>query len=125
MNHAIISLGCNHGDRQASIEKALSLLSPWIVESTPPYENPDRYGRQVPCYLNVVTRVEFEMSLEEFSEQCKTIEQECGRTPRDKSTGLVAMDIDVVIYNDRVVSEPDYATDYFTQGYRFLSKNRP
>ncbi|MDE6384423.1 MAG: 2-amino-4-hydroxy-6-hydroxymethyldihydropteridine diphosphokinase [Paramuribaculum sp.] len=72
-------------------------------------------------YNNMVGRILCSMGFEELNGLMKQWEGEAGRIPRSKS---VPLDIDIVIFDGRVVRPRDYSQEYFLSGYRALDHDR-
>ncbi|MDE6450521.1 MAG: 2-amino-4-hydroxy-6-hydroxymethyldihydropteridine diphosphokinase [Muribaculaceae bacterium] len=124
MNRAVISLGSNINGKESIISRALDTLGVKIAEATPPYMDPDDNDNTRP-YLNIVAVIETDMDYETARTHFKQIEKEAGRTPSDKATGLIPLDIDIVIFNDRIIKPEDFERPYFIHGYRLLRNTRP
>ena len=123
MNHAYLSIGSNTGDRKLNVQRAIELLSSNhidVLDDTDIYETPCCHGHG-PDYLNTVIHVGCERNLSEVTSLTKQIERQMGRTPQDKGTGIVPIDIDVVIWNSQIVRPTDYDHEYFKKGYRILN----
>jgi len=106
---AYVALGSNIGDRRLWIERALQALnaSPGaslkavsrIVETKPlgPKNQPD--------YLNGVAKIETTLSPVELLDRLLEIEQSLGRK-RLKRWGPRTIDLDILLYGDRIVDHP-------------------
>ena len=53
--------------------------------------------------------------IEEVLRQLKVFEQKMGRDARDKQTGVVIIDIDLVIWNDKVLKPEDMQRTYVAE----------
>lgn len=64
----------------------------------------------------------FNTSLSEEDVHCilKRVETEHGRKPEDKICGIVRIDIDLLIYNGRILKEKDLTRDYIRAGLEEL-----
>ena len=69
-------------------------------------------------YLNAVAVGETKCEQNEFNLMLKDYEKSSGRTPEAKKTGVVPIDLDIVIFNDQIVRHKDYSYDFFKIGYR-------
>jgi 2-amino-4-hydroxy-6-hydroxymethyldihydropteridine diphosphokinase len=106
-----LGLGANLGDREANIRRALELLAgkgvgvrvvSALVE-TEPVGGPS--GQ--PKFINGATLVETDLSPRELLIACGEVEQALGR---DRSQGRWAartIDIDILVYGQRVIDAPD------------------
>jgi len=107
---AYLSLGSNLGDRAANLQAALAQLevaghslAVSAFYETQPVDLPD--GVQQPWFLNCVAAIETEMTPRELLTVALRIEAEMGRL-RMKEKGPRNIDIDIVLFADRVVDEP-------------------
>jgi len=103
-----LSLGSNLGDREAHIRKALEKLDQkgivLVMKSslyeTEPVDVPDQ-----PDFLNLVCQVETPLEPESLLAACQEIESEMGRL-RKTIRGARNIDIDIIFYGRRIVTEP-------------------
>ncbi len=109
MHMATLGLGANLGDRLRSLQSAVDLLaaegvravaSSRVWETDPVGGPPDQ-----PPYLNAVIRTETEAGPHEVLAACNHVEAELGRT-REVRWGPRTIDIDVLLYDELIVSEP-------------------
>ena len=116
MPRCLIALGANLGDRTATFSKALDRLSAaadtavlarsrWI--ETAPIGGPS--GQ--PPFLNGAAIVETTLDVEAFHRRLAEIESELGRT-RLLRWGARAIDLDVLLYEDRIVDTPQLAVPH-------------
>jgi len=97
------SLGSNLGDREANLRAAIERLP--VLRVSPAYETePVDYTEQ-PWFLNVVVEAETGLSPRELLEAALRIEQDLGRV-RTLAKGPRTIDIDILLYGDRVIDEP-------------------
>ena len=117
--NAIIVIGSNYGDRDTHILNAMEGLSRicTIKYKSDVYESPDylEIGKK---YLNQVVVVCTDVSETDLNLQIKKIEAESGRTAQSRKRGEVPLDIDIVIWNGEIRRPEDYASTYFTKGYK-------
>jgi len=108
---AYVGLGSNLGDREAGIERALEGLGrhegievvTWASTiETEPVGGPPGQGR----YLNSVVALDTTLSPRGLLEACMKVEQGLGRR-REVRWGPRTIDMDILLYGDEVVSEPD------------------
>ncbi len=113
MEHtAIISLGSNVKEKATILSNAIKLLDVNILSMTQPYIDPDDNNETAP-YLNVVALIETAHSYESTRLRFKDIETQLGR---DRSKEAVAIDIDIVVWNNEIVRTHDYNRPYFKRG---------
>lgn len=109
MNTAYLSLGSNIGDREAQLRQAICLLNrhPEVatIQLSSIYETaPVGYTDQEP-FLNLVARVETELTAFGLLDLCQSIEQALHRE-RLIRWGPRTVDLDILLYNhDNMESE--------------------
>lgn len=106
---AYLGLGSNLGDRLARIEEACARLRATTrisaLECSPVYETAPVGGPAQACFLNAVARIETTLAPRALLVACLAIEQDMGRV-REARNGPRTIDLDVLLYADRVVAEP-------------------
>ena len=102
-----LSLGSNLGDRQANLREAVGMLSeagPLLALSpfyeTQPVDVPDQ-----PWFLNCIVATETNLSPRELLQLALRIESAMGRL-RLRDKGPRKIDIDLLLFGDRVVDQP-------------------
>ncbi|MCM1519961.1 MAG: 2-amino-4-hydroxy-6-hydroxymethyldihydropteridine diphosphokinase [Lachnoclostridium sp.] len=114
-----IGLGSNTGNREENIKRAIdflqSILSDTEVSSI--YESPAFNGVDGP-YLNAVVHGFTSIEPEELINKLKSWEESEGR--EKNGHGEVVIDLDLVIYNFRILRQEDFERHYFNKGYREL-----
>jgi 2-amino-4-hydroxy-6-hydroxymethyldihydropteridine diphosphokinase len=122
MAHVYLSLGSNLGDRLALLRAAVARLreaglalraaSP-LYESEPWEAEPGQTESERPWYLNCVVEVETTLPPRALLERLQAIEAALGRTrapdetPEARRFTARTLDIDILFYDDAVVSAPD------------------
>ena len=99
-----LGLGSNLGDREAILSNGIDSLARKVVieQVSSLYETePVGYADQ-PWFLNAVIRGDTELNPEELLDFVKDIERDLGRKPSFRY-GPRSMDIDILLYGDRVV----------------------
>jgi 2-amino-4-hydroxy-6-hydroxymethyldihydropteridine diphosphokinase len=108
-----LSLGSNLGDKEGNILRAYTLIeqrighiarksslhrtAPWGFESSNDF-------------LNSVIAIETSLTPRELLTETQRIEKEIGRTAKTSAAGTYQdrlIDIDILIYNDLIIDEPD------------------
>lgn len=122
MARVYLSLGSNLGDRRALLKEAVhrlgrleatELVAASRLYETEPWEGePGRTRGEDPWYLNCVVAIETRLPPRALLGQLQAVETELGRSrpPGTPEAGRVAprtLDIDVLFYDDQVVSVPD------------------
>jgi 2-amino-4-hydroxy-6-hydroxymethyldihydropteridine diphosphokinase len=99
-----VGLGANLGDRAAAIRAAAEALGarrlstiretePWGLEEQPPF-------------LNAVAELETELEPRALLDRLLAVERELGRVRTGPRWGPRTIDLDLLVYGDRVVDEP-------------------
>jgi len=106
-----LGLGANLGDRRENIDAALAALRshPRIrVKAVSSFIDTDPVGGPPgqPVYLNGAARLETDLAPQELLTECKRIERALGRRDGPR-WGPRPVDLDILLYDDRVVDEPD------------------
>jgi 2-amino-4-hydroxy-6-hydroxymethyldihydropteridine diphosphokinase len=104
---AYLSLGSNLGDRAANLRSAVTqlgvagrLLAVSALYETQPVDVPDQ-----PWFLNCVAAIETDQTPRELLQLALRVEAAMGRL-RMREKGARNIDIDVVLFGDRIVDEP-------------------
>ena len=108
MIRAAIGLGSNLGDRARHIGDAVSSLSELgsVVRVSSLYETAPVGGPDQGPYLNGVVVFETDLPVRDLLTRCLEIEKEHGRERRER-WGPRTLDLDVLLYGEQVVAEPD------------------
>ncbi len=107
---AFIALGANLGDRRATFERAIDLLTEPLHVSVQScsalYETAAVGGpANQPPYLNAVLSVATELSPHELLAALLQTEDACGRQ-RAERHGPRTLDLDLLLYDDLVLADP-------------------
>ncbi|MBI5413427.1 2-amino-4-hydroxy-6-hydroxymethyldihydropteridine diphosphokinase [Candidatus Peregrinibacteria bacterium] len=106
MAKVYLSLGSNLGDRQKTIEEAVSYLKKEageVLKISKIYETqPVGVGEQ-PWFLNCAFELETQLPPKELLKICQKIEKKLGRTDKGKLTPRT-IDLDILFYDDVVVT---------------------
>ena len=111
MTRAFVGLGANLGDREGTIRRAVELLDAEpgvdvVALSTLRETDPVGYADQ-PTFVNGAVAIETELSPRELLERLLALERELGRVRGESPRfGPRAIDLDLLLYGDRVVEEP-------------------
>jgi 2-amino-4-hydroxy-6-hydroxymethyldihydropteridine diphosphokinase len=112
MSRAFLSLGSNLGDRRAYLRAAvdalgrgpkMKLLGVSKVYETAPVEVED----EQPDYLNCVVELECGVSAVELLRYCEGVEAALGRERKGEKAPRT-VDIDVLLFGQEVVEEPEF-----------------
>jgi 2-amino-4-hydroxy-6-hydroxymethyldihydropteridine diphosphokinase len=117
LSRAYIGLGANLGDREATIRRAVELLGAdpgieLVAVSTLRETDPVDYADQPP-FLNGAVAVETELEPLALLDRLLAVERELGRV-RDEGLryGPRTIDLDLLLYGDRLVDEPGLAVPH-------------
>jgi len=107
MTRAFLGLGSNVGDRLGFLRGAVESLGPSVVGVSPVYET-DPVGGPVDQgpYLNIVVELRTDLAPRELLAVAQRLESGAGRV-RDVRWGPRTLDVDVLLYGDEQVDEPD------------------
>jgi 2-amino-4-hydroxy-6-hydroxymethyldihydropteridine diphosphokinase len=105
-----LGLGANIGNREANLRMALRGLTRMArVEAVSSLYETDPIGsvKDQPAFYNAVCRIETGLEPESLLRLLKTIELEIGRRPGGPVGGARPIDLDILLYEDRVHESPD------------------
>jgi 2-amino-4-hydroxy-6-hydroxymethyldihydropteridine diphosphokinase len=110
---AYVALGSNLGDREAAIRAALAALAavPGVeVVAVSSLRETDPVGfLDQPRFLNGAAAVETTLAPAELLRTLLEVERSLGRTREGPPRGPRTIDLDLLLYGDRVVDEPGLA----------------
>jgi 2-amino-4-hydroxy-6-hydroxymethyldihydropteridine diphosphokinase len=105
-----VGIGSNLGDRKAHIRRALELLAsePGIeVEQISQIRETDPVGVvDQPRFLNAAARLTTDLEPRALLDRLLAVEQALGRVRTGVRYGPRTIDLDLLLYGDRVVDEP-------------------
>ena len=111
-----MGLGGNIGDRRGYLDRALALLveEPGVeVVAVSSFRETDPVGYlDQPAFLNAACAVETALSPRELLERLLAIERRLGRKRAGPRFGPRTIDLDLLLYDDEVVAEPDLAVPH-------------
>ena len=110
MSRAFIGIGSNEGDRLQHISRAVQRLRdlPGIeLEQMATIYDTEPVGPPQPDYLNTVVSIATTLEPRPLLDRLKAIERDLGRTPSAARWGPRVIDLDLLLYDDRIVHEPD------------------
>lgn len=104
---AYLSLGSNLGDRMAHLRTAIEQLATagTVAAVSGIYEAEPVELEQQPWFLNCVIQLDTDLSPQSLLKAILNIEQQMGRI-RLKDKGPRVIDIDIILFGDRVIDEP-------------------
>ena len=125
MDHPVpctISIGSNAPEREKYVERAIEHLRNHLTKCSVSsiYETDAINGKDAP-YLNAVLYGQTSLNVASLVKFLKDWETEEGRS-RDMvaGDGCVLIDLDLVIFNSRILRPKDFERHYFNIGYREL-----
>ena len=111
MARVFLGLGSNQGDRLANLSRAVQRVGETagirVVQMATMYETRPMGGPPQEDFLNTVVEIETTLPPRELLSALKTVEVGLGRTPSRERWGPRVIDLDLLLYDDRVVQEPD------------------
>lgn len=118
MNKLVICIGSNTANREEIIEKTIERLDCLLSDTrqSSVYECASHSGIGAP-YINTVISGATNLSYEQVRTITKNLEIEMGRTPQSKEIGVMPLDIDIVLCNDKIIHPRDYELYHFRHGY--------
>ena len=108
MNIAYISAGSNIGDREANLDFGARRLGEHgkLIRKSSVFETEPMGYVDQPCFLNQVFELETALTPFELLAFCNEIERDGGRV-RTFPNAPRTLDLDILLYDDRIISEPD------------------
>jgi 2-amino-4-hydroxy-6-hydroxymethyldihydropteridine diphosphokinase len=109
MNTAILLIGGNLGNRTALLQQAVQLIEQQagkVVKLSGLYETAPWGNVQQPDYLNQALQIATPLEPLPLLHTLLNIEREIGRI-RQQKWGARVIDIDIIFYNDAVISLPE------------------
>jgi 2-amino-4-hydroxy-6-hydroxymethyldihydropteridine diphosphokinase len=105
---AYLGLGCNLGDRLGTLRRCVALLEAYgsVERVSSVYETAPVGVTAQPMFLNCVAALVSDLTPRELTRRAHTIERELGRVARER-WGPREIDVDLLLYDDTVVDEPD------------------
>ena len=124
LNKVVISLGSNSPDSDRMMKQAMV----WLEENLLSFKCSEIYltpplSGVGSDYLNAVAIGETACDQNEFNLMLKDYEKSSGRTLESKKTGVIPIDLDIVIFNDQIVRPKDFSYDFFQIGYRQIASD--
>lgn len=119
-----IGLGSNSEDREQQINQAIEHITSYLTKSSVSsiYETEAVNGKDAP-YLNAVIHGISPVGSVALNKFLKDWELSHGRTSESHADGVVTIDLDLVIFDSRILRPKDFERHYFNIGYRELLAN--
>lgn len=104
----LLSLGANLGNRFATLQNAVRLLSAEVfsgnVRCSSVYETEPVGYREQPAFYNIAAAGETALTPAELFAVCRSIERRLGRRERPRWHER-EIDIDILLYGDRIIAD--------------------
>ena len=119
-----IGVGSNSADREERVNRAIEQVSKFLTRCSVSsvYESDAINGKDAP-YLNAVIHGLSPVNSTALVKFLKDWEIQEGRGQDDVAKGEVSIDLDLVIYESRILRPKDFERHYFNIGYRELLAN--
>ncbi|MGV3766326.1 MAG: 2-amino-4-hydroxy-6-hydroxymethyldihydropteridine diphosphokinase [Chitinophagaceae bacterium] len=120
MNQAYLLIGGNLGEKRRNLELAATLIGKKAgsVQKTSPFYETEAWGKtDQPAFLNQALLVETALGPHELLKVLLAIEAECGRVRMEKY-GPRLIDIDIIFYNELVLSTPELTIPHPQMAFR-------
>lgn len=122
MTRYLLSIGSNAPSALQLMERANAwLLSRFVIVRSSGVYSSKAINRHSPDYLNMVVKVDSDLSTAEMAALGKQFERECGRTPLSKSRGCVEMDVDIIQADNVILRPVEFTRQYFLTGLARIS----
>ena len=109
-NYVFLGLGTNLGDREAWLKKALELINESVapvIACSGIYET-EPWGFETGTdFLNLVAQVHTDLNPAELLKKLALIENQLGRKRGNRKYISRTIDIDILLYGNRVINRPD------------------
>jgi 2-amino-4-hydroxy-6-hydroxymethyldihydropteridine diphosphokinase len=111
VTRAYVGLGANLGEREPTLRAAVAALAAEegievVAVSTLRETEPVGVGEQ-PLYLNGVAELETTLGARELLDRLLAVEQRFGRVRVPDEHGPRTLDLDLLLYGDEVIDEPE------------------
>lgn len=118
---AVICIGSNSSDAGAQMRRALAhiVTGGIVVACTPPYPTAPEGVRTQHPYTNRIVILGTGLTHQQLLTSFKAYETARRQACRHDAD-TVAIDIDIVVFDDEILRPPDYAAAYFRQGLEML-----
>ncbi len=111
MSRVFIGVGSNEGDRLAAISNAVKALGQTdgirVVQMATIAETDPVGGPPQEPYLNTAVELQTTRSPRELLASCQAIERRLGRRPSAVRWGPRPIDLDILLYDNQVVTDSD------------------
>ena len=121
MHSCLICIGSNYNRKENLLlaRRRLTALFP-SIRFTGEQETRPLFFRNPALFSNQVARFYTDADAERVVKELKTIEKEAGREKEDKNREKVCLDIDLLVFDNRVLKPEDLKRDYILKGLEEL-----
>ena len=108
MKRVFLGIGTNLGDREANLKEAIAKIEEYIgmlLVSSSVYETEPWGFKTDSEFLNIVLKVETDLSPSGLLGRILMIESQFGRIRGEKQYSSRVIDIDILLYEDQVIDE--------------------
>ncbi|MBI4322750.1 MAG: 2-amino-4-hydroxy-6-hydroxymethyldihydropteridine diphosphokinase [Candidatus Omnitrophica bacterium] len=109
MSRVFVGIGSNEGDRLEHLSRAIQALgsTPGIsVTQMATIYDTEPLGPPQPEYLNTVVELDTTRSPQQLLDALQLLERQLGRLPSAQRWGPRVIDLDILLYDDRILNEP-------------------
>ena len=122
MTIAYVGIGSNL-DPEAHVQEAVKALIEAFPEvACSPVYRTEAVGFEGPAFLNLVARFRSELPLEELMDRLRAIEDRFGRERPEAGYGNRTLDLDLLLFGDRVSRKPVTLPRQDILAYPFVAK---
>jgi 2-amino-4-hydroxy-6-hydroxymethyldihydropteridine diphosphokinase len=111
MTIAYIGIGSNVGERARFVREAVDALKAvegiTVQDVSSLYETSPIGGPPQRSFVNMAVKIDTALEPRALLEACKAIENRFGREPSDIRWGPRVVDLDILVYGEEKVNEPD------------------
>jgi 2-amino-4-hydroxy-6-hydroxymethyldihydropteridine diphosphokinase len=122
MASAHIGIGSNVGDREGFVRRAVEELrradGVEVTGASSLYETSPVGGPPQRSFVNAVVRLDTSLDARALFETLKEVERRLGRVPEGMRWGPRVADLDLLLFDDEKVSEPDLEIPHPRMGER-------
>lgn len=117
--YTVICIGSNTATKHKTVAGILSELQSMLTDfhCSDIYENDDDTGLGAP-YANAVCSGIFDGSYEALAGFASAREKEFGRTPQSKPSGIMPLDIDIIVFAGNLICRRQSQKPYFLFGLK-------
>ena len=121
MHSCLICIGSNYNRKENLLlaRRRLTALFP-SIRFTGEQETRPLFFRNPALFSNQEARFYTDADAERVVKELKTIEKEAGREKEDKKREKVCLDIDLLVFDNRVLKPEDLKRDYILKGLEEL-----